>query len=99
MAGTRIFVGNLSRHVRTRELEDMFRRYGRVVDVDIKTDFAFVEMSDPRDADEAVYQLHGRRVDGDRMTVEFARSAGRRGMDGPPPMGGGMMGGFRGPPP
>lgn len=39
----------------------------------MKRDFAFVEFSDPRDADDARYSLNGRDVDGSRITVEFAK--------------------------
>ncbi|KHG18036.1 Serine/arginine-rich splicing factor 4 [Gossypium arboreum] len=47
-----------------------------VRDVDMKRDYAFVEFSDPRDADDARYALNGRDLDGSRMIVEFAK--GRR---------------------
>ncbi|XP_062193348.1 serine/arginine-rich splicing factor RS2Z33-like isoform X2 [Phragmites australis] len=88
---TRLYVGRLSSRTRTRDLEDLFGRYGRVRYVDMKHEFAFVEYSDPRDADDARYNLDGREFDGSRMTVEFARgvprgSGGSRDMGrGPPP--------------
>ncbi|KAG6437391.1 hypothetical protein SASPL_102306 [Salvia splendens] len=47
--------------------------FRRVRDVDMKRDYAFVEFSDPRDADDARYNLDGRDVDGRRITVEFAK--------------------------
>ncbi|XP_028961683.1 serine/arginine-rich splicing factor RS2Z33-like isoform X1 [Malus domestica] len=75
--GSRLYVGRLSSRTRSRELEDVFSRYGRVRDVDMKRDFAFVEFSDPRDADDARYSLNGRDVDGSRIIVEFARGAPR----------------------
>ncbi|PQP97283.1 ribulose-1 5 bisphosphate carboxylase/oxygenase large subunit N-methyltransferase chloroplastic isoform X1 [Prunus yedoensis var. nudiflora] len=75
--GSRLYVGRLSSRTRSRELEDVFSRYGRVRDVDMKRDFAFVEFSDPRDADDARYSLNGRDVDGSRLIVEFARGAPR----------------------
>ncbi|GJM94416.1 hypothetical protein PR202_ga11057 [Eleusine coracana subsp. coracana] len=55
-------------------------RYGNtrlVRDVEMKRDYAFIEFSDPRDADEAQYQLDGRDVDGSRIIVEFARGVPR----------------------
>ncbi|XP_050385214.1 serine/arginine-rich splicing factor RS2Z32-like [Argentina anserina] len=76
-ASTRLYVGRLSSRTRSRELEDVFSRYGRVRDVDMKRDFAFVEFNDPRDADDARYSLNGRDVDGSRLIVEFARGAPR----------------------
>nr|CAD1828759.1 unnamed protein product [Ananas comosus var. bracteatus] len=78
---TRLYVGRISSRTRTRDLEHLFSRYGRVREVDLKHDFAFVEFSDPRDADDARYSLDGREFDGSRITVEFARG-GPRGRGG-----------------
>ncbi|KAK8651357.1 hypothetical protein V6N13_140962 [Hibiscus sabdariffa] len=75
--GTRLYVGHLSSRTRSRDLEDMFSRYGRVRDVDMKRDYAFVEFSDPRDADDARYGLNGRDLDGSRIVVEFAKGVPR----------------------
>ncbi|KAL8036127.1 hypothetical protein ABFX02_12G139500 [Erythranthe guttata] len=74
---TRLYVGHLSSRTRSRDLEHVFSRYGRVRDVDMKRDYAFVEFSDPRDADDARYSLDGRDVDGRRITVEFAKGIPR----------------------
>ncbi|TVU21753.1 hypothetical protein EJB05_31410, partial [Eragrostis curvula] len=91
---TRLYVGRLNSRTRTRDLEDLFGRYGRVRNVDMKHEFAFVEFSDPRDADDARYNLDGREFDGSRMIVEFAKgvprgSGGSRDREymgrGPPP--------------
>ncbi|CAN8268111.1 unnamed protein product [Cochlearia groenlandica] len=86
---TRLYVGRLSSRTRTRDLERLFSRYGRVRDVDMKRDYAFVEFSDPRDADDARYSLDGRDFDGSRITVEASRGAPRGSRDhggrGPPP--------------
>ncbi|KAM7526278.1 hypothetical protein LguiA_016180 [Lonicera macranthoides] len=75
--GTRLYVGHLSSRTRSRDLERIFSRYGRVRDVDMKHDFAFVDFSDPRDADDARYSLNGRELDGSRLIVEFAKGAPR----------------------
>ncbi|GER57295.1 RNA-binding (RRM/RBD/RNP motifs) family proteinwith retrovirus zinc finger-like domain [Striga asiatica] len=40
--GTRLYVGHLSSRTRSRDLEHIFSRYGRVRDVDMKRDYAFV---------------------------------------------------------
>ncbi|KAK2633815.1 hypothetical protein Ddye_028607 [Dipteronia dyeriana] len=75
--GTRLYVGRLATRTRSRDLEDIFARYGRIRDVDMKRDFAFVEFNDPRDADDARYSLNGRDVDGSRIIVEFAKGGPR----------------------
>ncbi|KAL8149826.1 hypothetical protein AgCh_006733 [Apium graveolens] len=74
---TRLYVGHLSSRTRSRDLEHIFSRYGRVRDVDMKHDYAFVEFSDPRDADDARYSLNGRDIDGSRLIVEFAKGVPR----------------------
>ncbi|KAL6519405.1 hypothetical protein OROGR_018725 [Orobanche gracilis] len=48
-----------------------------VRDVDMKRDYAFIDFSDPRDADDARYKLDGKDVDGRHITVEFARGVPR----------------------
>ncbi|XP_025809187.1 serine/arginine-rich splicing factor RS2Z33-like isoform X1 [Panicum hallii] len=46
-------------------------------EVELKRDYAFIEFSDPRDADDARYNLDGRDVDGSRIIVEFAKGVPR----------------------
>ncbi|XP_059646967.1 serine/arginine-rich splicing factor RS2Z32-like isoform X5 [Cornus florida] len=77
----RLYVGHLASRTRSRDLEKIFNRYGRVRDVDMKRDYAFVEFSDPRDADDARYGLNGREIDGSRIIVEFSKG-GPRGSGG-----------------
>ncbi|KAK1392632.1 Arginine/serine-rich splicing factor [Heracleum sosnowskyi] len=74
---TRLYVGRLSSRTRSRDLEHIFSRYGRVRDVDMKHDYAFVDFSDSRDADDARHSLDGREVDGSRLIVEFAKGVPR----------------------
>uniref|UniRef100_A0A2S2NDW5 Serine-arginine protein 55 n=1 Tax=Schizaphis graminum TaxID=13262 RepID=A0A2S2NDW5_SCHGA len=92
--GTRVFVGGLSHRVRERDLERFFQKIGRVKDIAMKNGYAFVEFDDYRDADDAVYELNGRELNGERVSVERARGTPRgsdvwrgsgRGGDLPPP--------------
>ncbi|CAN1305628.1 Serine/arginine-rich splicing factor RS2Z32 [Linum perenne] len=76
-SNTRLYVGHLASRTRSRDLEYIFSKYGRVRDVDMKRDYAFVEFSDPRDADDARYHLDGREVDGSRLIVEIAKGIPR----------------------
>ncbi|KAK4746903.1 hypothetical protein SAY87_025940 [Trapa incisa] len=76
-SSTRLYVGHLSPRIRSRDLEDIFSRYGRIRDVDMKRDYAFVEFSDPRDADDAQYNLNGREIRGSRIVVEFSKGVPR----------------------
>ncbi len=58
---SKVYVGNLPQDIRVRDLEDVFYKYGKIVDVDLHTNtggrgggersgapFAFVEFEDPR---------------------------------------------------
>ncbi|CAN6340213.1 unnamed protein product [Urochloa humidicola] len=74
---TRLYVGRLSSRTRSRDLEYLFSKYGRIREVELKRDYAFIEFSDPRDADDAQYNLDGREVDGSRIIVEFAKGVPR----------------------
>ncbi|KAM3407526.1 hypothetical protein ACQJBY_001114 [Aegilops geniculata] len=74
---TKLYVGHLSTHTRTKDVEYLFGRYGRIRCVELKYDYGFVEFSDPRDADDARYELDGQEIDGSRIIVEFARGIPR----------------------
>ncbi|GJN31439.1 hypothetical protein PR202_gb19839 [Eleusine coracana subsp. coracana] len=72
-----IYVGNLPGDIREREVEDLFYKYGRIVDIDLKIPprppgYAFVEFDDPRDAEDAIAGRDGYNFDGHRLRVEAA---------------------------
>ncbi|KAF0683866.1 Aste57867_24092 [Aphanomyces stellatus] len=80
---TRVYVGNLPMNIRTRELDDLFYKYGRIRDIDIKQPsrppaFAFIEFEDSRDADDAIRGRDGYEFDGQRLRVERTTGGGRR---------------------
>nr|F4JHI7.1 RecName: Full=Serine/arginine-rich splicing factor SR34B; Short=At-SR34B; Short=At-SRp34B; Short=AtSR34B; AltName: Full=SER/ARG-rich protein 34B [Arabidopsis thaliana] len=77
-----IYVGNLPGDIREREVEDLFSKYGPVVQIDLKIPprppgYAFVEFEDARDADDAIYGRDGYDFDGHHLRVELAHG-GRR---------------------
>jgi len=87
--GCRIYIGNLPPDCREKDLDRFFKGYGRKTDVLIKQGFGFVEFEDYRDADDAVYELNGKDLLGERVSVEHARGTRRassrdRGRYGPP---------------
>ncbi|XP_041809156.1 serine and arginine rich splicing factor 5a isoform X2 [Chelmon rostratus] len=100
MSGCRVFIGRLSPHARERDVEKFFKGYGRIREINLKNGFGFVEFDDHRDADDAVYELNGKELCSERVTIEHARS--RKGRGGGPGMGrfgggggGGGGGGYR----
>ncbi|KAJ6659083.1 hypothetical protein lerEdw1_019386 [Lerista edwardsae] len=94
----RIYVGNLPADVREKDLEELFYKYGRIRDIELKSKrglvpFAFVRFEDPRDAEDAVYGRNGYDYGQCRLRVEFPRPSrgrgggfggGPRGRNGPP---------------
>ncbi|XP_013786056.1 serine/arginine-rich splicing factor 4-like [Limulus polyphemus] len=75
--GTRVYIGRLNYDCRERDLEKFFKGYGRIREVLIKNGFGFVEFDDYRDADDAVYELNGKELLGERVSVEHARGQPR----------------------
>jgi len=97
---TRIYVGNLPPDIRSKDIEDLFYKYGKIVFIDLKNrrgpPFSFVEFEDPRDAEDAVYARDGYDYDGYKLRVEFPRGGGFRGATGAATYG--ESGRARGPP-
>ena len=92
---TNIFVGNLNYSTTQEDLHETFARFGNVERVNVITDrdtgqprgFAFVEMTDPNEAQNAISQLNGAELNGRAMNVNEAR---------PKPSNGGGRGGYGG---
>ncbi|CAL8323802.1 unnamed protein product [Merluccius merluccius] len=77
----RLYVGRLSYHVREKDIQRFFSGYGKLMEIDLKNGYGFVEFDDNRDADDAVYELNGKELCGERVVVEHARGP-RRDRDG-----------------
>uniref|UniRef100_A0A3B3U2P8 Serine and arginine rich splicing factor 6b n=1 Tax=Poecilia latipinna TaxID=48699 RepID=A0A3B3U2P8_9TELE len=87
----RVYIGRLSYHVREKDIQRFFSGYGKLMEIDLKNGYGFVEFEDNRDADDAVYELNGKDLCGERVIVEHARGP-RRDRDS---YGGGYWGGGR----
>jgi arginine/serine-rich splicing factor 1/9 len=65
--------------VRTKDVEDLFYKYGKINFVDLKNrkgpPFAFIEFDDLRDAQDAVKSRDGYNYDGYRLRVEFSKGS------------------------
>lgn len=77
MNRSRVYVGGLPYGVRERDLERFFKGYGRTREIFIKNGYAFVEFENYRDADDAVYELNGKKLLGERVRVEPTRGLPR----------------------
>jgi len=91
----RIYVGGVSSRTREDDLQSVFKKYGKVARVDLKTGFAFIEFEDKRDAEDAVRGMDGQDLDGRRVSVEMARGPRRGGGDRSGPGGARPRGGHK----
>ncbi|KAH8548003.1 hypothetical protein BGW37DRAFT_508726 [Umbelopsis sp. PMI_123] len=78
---TTLYVAGFAPRTRARDLGYEFERYGRLVRCDIPAQktptakpYAFVEFEDPRDAEDALNDMHGRRIEGHTLTIQWAKS-------------------------
>lgn len=79
MVGSRVYVGGLPYGTRERDLEKFFKGYGRTRDILIKNGYGFVEFEDYRDADDAVYELNGKELMGERSVANLINTAPHQG--------------------
>ncbi|MGA2668414.1 MAG: RNA-binding protein [Ignavibacteria bacterium] len=76
-----IYVGNISRESSETEIKTAFEEYGEVTSVNIIKDkftgmskgFGFVEMPNKEEADNAIKNLDGQRINGRALNVAEAR--------------------------
>ena len=76
-----LYVGNLPHSTTEAELRQVFEAHGAVEKVSLVTDretgrsrgFAFVEMTDPSEADKAIAALNGTQLGGRALTINEAK--------------------------
>ena len=77
----KLFVGNLSFNTTENDLQDAFAAYGTVTEANLMMDrmtnrprgFAFVTMSTPEEAQQAIAGLNGKQLGDRALTVNIAR--------------------------
>ena len=84
-----IYIGNLSYQSTENSLRELFETHGEVTSVNVITDrytgrsrgFAFVEMANEEQANEAIAALNGHTLDGRQLRVDEARPRKPRWVD------------------
>ncbi len=77
----RLFIGGLPFSTTDAQLEEKFSQFGKVVSCQIIKDrysgqskgFAFVEMENDKEADEAIEKLNGTQIEERKIVVNVAR--------------------------
>jgi RNA recognition motif-containing protein len=101
---TKLYVGNLSFHTTSQELQQLFAQAGTVESANVVEDrdtgrsrgFAFIEMATQDEATSAIEQFNGKEVGGRALKVNEAKPRENRGGGGGRGFGGGNRGGFGG---
>lgn len=71
--GFSVYIGGLSEYVRTRDIEDFFKGYGKILDINLKAKYGFIEFEDKYDAADAVRDLDDKRLGGERIKLEMSK--------------------------
>ena len=104
---TKLYVGNLAYATMEEDVQALFGQAGTVLSCEVVLDkftkksrgFAFVEMSSPEEAEQAVEKFNDYELEGRRLVVNVARPRDPRPFGGYPPSGyghGGRDGGSGG---
>jgi len=71
-----LFVGNISKHVKSIELEEDFNRFGRC-EIKRHGSYAFIEYDSEKAAEEAMAQMNGVNMKGLEIGIEWSKRSSR----------------------
>lgn len=85
-----LYVGNLPKETKNRELEKLFEEYGKIVSAAIARDkksgasrgFGFVEMANRHEGEQAIAALNETEYKGQKLRVNEAKEREERGNQG-----------------
>merc|ERR1712142_147097 len=76
-----VYIGYLPNDARMEDVEDFFKGYGRIKSVNLKPGYGFVDFEDLRDAEDAVRDLDGKRMCGEKVDIQHAKGPGHKARD------------------
>lgn len=68
-----MYLGGISDRVRTGDVEDFFKGYGKILDIALKSKFGFIEFEDKYDAEDAIKDLDDTKLCGERVKLELSK--------------------------
>lgn len=85
ITSARLYVGHIGLEVKKRDIIKEFGKYGDIIEIMMKDDFAFVEYSHIHSAAQALNELNGHKVGNNKIQVEEARPKEGDAALAPPP--------------
>jgi arginine/serine-rich splicing factor 4/5/6 len=73
-----VFVGGLPYSINERDLFDLFEKHGKINKINKKKGYCFIQYFDKNGASEAIKNLHGKNLDGSRITVDLVKGNKKR---------------------
>jgi len=71
--GFSVYIGGISDRVRTGDVEDFLKGYGKILDISLKSKYGFIEFEDKYDAEDAVKDLDDKKLCGERVKLEMSK--------------------------
>jgi arginine/serine-rich splicing factor 4/5/6 len=69
---TQVFIAKLSSNTREKDLDYEFRKFGTIRNIQVKRGYAFIEFEDQKDAEDAIKEMDGKKIDGQRIVAQLA---------------------------
>lgn len=73
-----VFIGDLPDRARAKDVESFFCKFGRIEQIRLRNRFGFVDFRERRDAEDAVRELNGEKMCGERLRLEMSDGSKRR---------------------
>lgn len=74
MSMSRIFIRNIPTKTREPELEQTFAKAGRITDIVLKVNFAFIQYENDKQAMEALRMFNDFNFNGNKLSIEIAKT-------------------------
>jgi len=71
--GYSVYLGGISDRVRTGDVEDFLKGYGKILDIALKNKYGFIEFEDKYDAEDACKDLDDTKLCGERVRLEMSK--------------------------